>query len=246
MDYSTIQTADDEYPRSAYKLEKPGRMVSLTAGMALLGLAATRKRWILTRIPLILAGGACIYQAATGINLVNRLMGIRKAENQVGHGFVVERVMTINRPIDDVYSFWHRFENFPTFMQHIADVQEMGDGLSKWIATGPLATRVEWTAKVLEDIPNQLISWKSSPGAQIENEGQVSFYTVPGNRGTAVKVRIVYQPPAGSAGIMISKLFGDQPSMVVLEDLRRFKQIMEAGEIPTTKGQPSGRERKGS
>ncbi len=242
MDYDLYQDPENQYPRSAFRLGTQARVISLIGGIASLGLAGTRRSWP-GRIPWMIIGGLCLYQSATGINLANRLMGIRESTGQTENGFVVERVMTINRQAADVYSFWRRFENFPTFMRHLVDVQELGDDRSHWIANGPLGTRIEWTAQVTEDIPEKRIAWRSLPGAQIENEGVVNFTTSPGNRGTEVKVRIVYRPPAGSAGIMLSKLFGAQPNMVVLEDLRRFKQIMEAGEIPTTRGQISGRER---
>ena len=100
---------------------------------------------------------------------------------------------------------------------------------------------MQWNAEVVDERPNALISWRSLPGADIENSGSVRFEKAPGDRGTFVRVQIQYDPPGGWFGASIAKLLGEEPAIQVQRDLYRFKQIMETGEVTTTEGQPAGR-----
>jgi uncharacterized membrane protein len=146
-------------------------------------------------------------------------------------GIHVTQAITINRPLNEVYGFWHNFENLPRFMAHLESVEVLDARRSRWKAKAPAGTSVEWEAEIVEDRPNELIAWRSSPDAPVPNSGTVRFREAPGNRGTEVLVELRYQPPGGKLGALIAKLFGEEPEQQVKGDLRRFKQVMEIGEI---------------
>lgn len=163
-------------------------------------------------------------------------------------GVRVEQVVTINRSIDEVYAFWRDFGNFPRFMRHLAHVEVLDDRRSRWRATAPAGMTVEWDAQIVQDRPGEWIAWRSLPGSGVTNSGSVRFAPAPGARGTEVRVQLEYTPPAGAVGRGIAWLFGEEPRQQVRNDLRRFKQILETGEIPISDGpdlsraaQPSGR-----
>jgi uncharacterized membrane protein/uncharacterized protein YjeT (DUF2065 family) len=138
---------------------------------------------------------------------------------------------TINRSPEEVYKFWRNFQNLPRFMSHLESVQVTGENRSHWKATAPAGMTVEWDAEIVEDRPNELIAWRSLEGADVEHSGSVRFQPAPGNRGTEVKVSMVYNPPGGVLGVGIAKLFGEEPGEQIKGDLYRFKQVMETGEV---------------
>jgi uncharacterized membrane protein len=148
----------------------------------------------------------------------------------------VERAITINKPVHEVYQFWRRFENFPRFMRHLESVTAIDERRSRWRATAPAGRTVEWEAEITEDRPDEWIAWRSLPDSQIENSGSVRFAPAPGARGTELRVQLKYNPPAGSVGRTIAWLFGEEPDQQIYYDLRRFKQLMETGEIPLSDG----------
>ncbi|WP_414565004.1 MULTISPECIES: SRPBCC family protein [unclassified Anabaena] len=211
------------------------RWASLIGGgaMVLTGLRQNSLRGVLTA----LAGGGLIYQGVTKhstIEQVQSAMGINQP-------IKVEKTVTINKPAEELYRFWHNFENLPTFMKHLKSVKVYNDKRSHWIANAPLGNNVEWDADILEDRENEFISWASVEGADIENSGFVRFRKAPSNRGTEVKVVLEYNPPGGALASVIAKLFGEEPEQQIGDELRRFKMLMEAGEIATTEGQPKGK-----
>src|SRR5919112_57352 len=148
-----------------------------------------------------------------------------------GGGVHVTHNITIRRPRSEVYGFWHNFENLPRFMAHLESVQVLDERRSHWKAKAPAGTTVEWEAETIEDRPNERIAWRSLPDASIPNSGSVEFRDAPGDRGTEIKVELRYQPPGGKLGSLIAKLFGEEPEQQVKSDLRRFKQVMEIGEV---------------
>jgi uncharacterized membrane protein len=157
------------------------------------------------------------------------------------HTVKVKKTILINRSHEDLYRHWGDFQNLPRFMKNLESVEPITDKRSHWVAKGPAGKRVKWDAEITEDRPNELIAWRSLDGADVENSGSVRFETAPGGRGTSVSVEMQYSPPAGVVGATVAKLFGRAPEQEVEEDLRRFKQMMETGEIITTHGQPAGR-----
>jgi uncharacterized membrane protein len=151
-------------------------------------------------------------------------------------GGTVRNSLIINRAPEELYQFWRDFENLPRFMPYLESVQITGEGRSHWVAKAPADTSVEWDAEITEDRPNELISWRSLEGADVDNSGTVRFEPAPGNRGTIVKVDINYNPPGGVIGAAVAKLMGDDPGAQAMESLRCFKQLMETGEIVVSDG----------
>jgi uncharacterized membrane protein len=143
----------------------------------------------------------------------------------------IARSIWINKPAEEAYSFWRRFENLPLFMRHLESVQVIDDSTSRWRATGPLGQSYEWKARLEQDEPNRRIAWRSVEGSEINNSGVVSFEEGAGGRGVVVHVTISYQPPAGHAGEVVAKLLGKNPQGMIAEDLRAFKQTLETGEV---------------
>jgi uncharacterized membrane protein len=154
--------------------------------------------------------------------------------------FRVKASMTVRKPRDDVYAFWRNFQNFPRFMAHLESVEIHPDGQSHWRACGPAGLSVDWNAEAVEDRPGELIAWRSLPGGDVVHSGIVGFADAPGDRGTEVHVDLEYAPPAGKAGSLIAKLFGEEPNLQVRDDLRRFKQVIETGEVVRSEGTPEG------
>jgi uncharacterized membrane protein len=151
----------------------------------------------------------------------------RKGDKLIG------RSVTIDRPKQELYAFWRRFENLPRFMHNIRSVEVSDSGGSHWVIEAPAGKTVEWDSEITADEPGQLISWRSLEGASVRNSGQVEFRDSPDGRGTVVTVTLTYDPPGGSLGQLIAKLFQKEPKIQARQDLRRFKQLMETGEIAT-------------
>lgn len=143
----------------------------------------------------------------------------------------VKKTITVNRPPDEVYRYWHDFENLPNFMDHLESVRTTGEGRSHWKAKAPVGQTVEWDAEIVEDRANELIAWRSIEGADVDNKGSVRFKPAPAGQGTEVHVELEYSPPGGVIGAAVAKLFGEEPSQQIGSDLRAFKQVMETGEV---------------
>jgi uncharacterized membrane protein len=152
----------------------------------------------------------------------------------------VLQATTVNRSPADCYAYWRNFESFPRFMQHIEAVRRIDDQRSHWVASAPAGRHVEWDADITQDEPDHLIAWRSTEESAVHHSGAVRFTPVAGGKGTQIEVQMEYRPPAGSAGAVVAMLFGAEPSQQIEGDLRRFKQLIETGEIPTTRGQPHG------
>ena len=154
----------------------------------------------------------------------------------------VEKSVIIDRPASELYSYWRNLTNLPNFMGHLKSVTNKNeDGtVTHWVANAPLDLSVEWDAEIIKEEPDHLIAWRSLANADIDNCGFVRFTPATDNRGTQVKVVLEYQPPGGALTNAIAKLFGESPQEQVGDELNRFKQLMETGEIATTAGQPQG------
>ncbi|MGI8908454.1 MAG: SRPBCC family protein [Candidatus Sumerlaeaceae bacterium] len=185
------------------------------------------------------ATGHCELYHALGVNTTDDAHTAGAALNGQ-KGIKVEKSVTIMRPAGELYTFWRNFSNLPRFMKHLESVT-VDNKRSHWVAKAPAGTTVEWDAEIINEREGALIAWRSLPGSEIHNAGSVRFDQAPGNRGTVVKVSLIYDPPAGKFGVMIAKLFGEEPAIQIHEDLRRFRQLMETGEISTIEGQVSGR-----
>jgi uncharacterized membrane protein len=154
-------------------------------------------------------------------------------------GIHVREAVRIERPVSEVFAFWRQLENLPQVLTHLEQVTELDNGRSHWVARGPADLGVEWDAEIINEVENKVIGWRSLPDSDIVTAGSVNFKTVRGGRETEVSVHLQYAPPAGRAGALLARIFGREPSQTVREDLRRFKQVLEAGEIPrTSTGEP--------
>lgn len=154
----------------------------------------------------------------------------------------VEKTVTINRSASELYSYWRELTNLPNFMGHLKSVTNKNEAgtVSHWVANAPLNLDIEWDAEIIADEPDRLIAWNALENADIDNCGFVRFQPATGDRGTQVKVVLEYQPPGGALTNVIAKLFGESPQQQIGDELNRFKQLMETGEITTTAGQPKG------
>jgi uncharacterized membrane protein len=158
-------------------------------------------------------------------------------------GLYFRESIRLECPIEEVYGFWRRLENLPTFMENIVSVADLGGGRSQWVARGPADMPFEWQAEIINEIPNKLLAWKSLPGGDVVSAGSVAFEPARGDRGTQLTVTLQYAPPAGRIGSFVASLFGREPSQTIREDLRRLKQLLEAGEIAKaagSRGVPAG------
>jgi uncharacterized membrane protein len=210
------------------------RLVSGVAGAALLVAGMRRRRMRSLFFPL---GTSLLARAVTGHCPLNRALGRNSAVGERrggpsgavgrGQGIRVEQSVTIGRPREELYRFWRDFENLPRFMDHLESVRVLDARRSHWITKGPAGTRVEWDAEIHQEIPNEMIAWQSLPEADVDHAGSVHFSPAP-NGGTEVRVILRYAPPAGKVGAVLAGLFGGDPARQVTDDLRRFKQVMDA------------------
>jgi uncharacterized membrane protein len=180
-----------------------------------------------------------------GVTAENVYTAMRKLQDRTttaGGAKHVEASVTVNRPREEVYQFWHDFSNLPQFMIHVESVEQRGDGMLHWRAEEPLMhKKMEWDAQIVEDRPNELIAWRSTDGAAGPAMGAVHFDTAPGGRGTEVRVELDYpESPAGKVGMAVARLAGEAPHQQARDDLRRFKQLIEIGEIVRSEGSPEG------
>jgi uncharacterized membrane protein len=147
-------------------------------------------------------------------------------------GVHVRESIRLEVPLAEVYGFWRRLENLPRFMAHLDRVTETSENQSHWVAVGPAGLVGEWDAEIINEVENKRIAWRSLPGSDIVTAGSVNFDAVRAGRSTQVSVHLQYAPPAGKAGALVASLFGREPSQTIREDLRHFKQLLEAGENP--------------
>ncbi len=210
------------------------RWSSIIGGSALvlMGLSQRSLRGVLMAV----AGGGLAYHGATSQKSLSD-----KVADQVGlnQAIRVEKSVTIiNKTPAELYKFWRNFENLPKFMNHLKSVQILDNNRSLWVANTPIGAEVKWNAEIVTDQENEFISWISMEDADIENSGFVRFKSAPAGRGTEVKVVLEYNPPGGTFGAAIAKLFGEEPEQQIGDELRNLKMLMETGEIATTTGQP--------
>ena len=244
---STLATWEDDDARGARNVGALERGASVTVGAALLAFGLGERRGLVSLF-LGAAGAYLGWRGVTGRCPLYDALDYSTAdvedEGRLGGGAHVDRstqgTVTVNRPVEEVYAFWRRLENMPRFSGRVKKVDEFDDTRSRWIAEGPGGAPLEWESEILEDRPGELIAWGSVPGSDVHHEGAVRFRPAPGGRGTEVRVDLEYEPPAGVLGRVTARLFGAAPAQELDDDLRRLKQVLEAGELATTDGQPSG------
>ena len=155
-------------------------------------------------------------------------------------GTLIGRSVTVNRPRQEIYARWRDFTRFPEFMDNVRSVEKVDDRLSRWTIEAPAGKTVELVTETTHDVPGERIAWKSVEGSEITTAGEVLFHDAPPGRGTVVQLVMTYAPPGGPVGKMLAKLFQREPAIQARRDLRRFKQLMETGEV-TVNASPSAR-----
>lgn len=154
----------------------------------------------------------------------------------------VERAATVNRNAAEVYRFWRELDNLPRFMEGVESIRQLDTGRHRWTAESSDGRRLEWETEILDDEPGRLLSWASRPDSEIAAWGSVRFVPAPGDRGTEVHLAERFQPPVSQrVSEWFWNLFGENPGVRLQEDLRRFQQLMETGELISTEGQPRGK-----
>lgn len=146
---------------------------------------------------------------------------------------ITARAVTINKPVDEVFAYFRDFARLPTFMENVERIDVLDDKRTHWVVKAPAGRTVEWDARITEEVPGRLIAWTSEDGADVPNSGRVEFRDA-GQRGTVVSATILYDPPGGMIGKVIAKMFQRDPAIQARRDLRRFKQLLETGEIATS------------
>ena len=218
-------------------VSNPERWLSVVAGVALAAYGVTRRS--LSGVVLAGVGGGLVWRGATGHCPIYETLGLTSATDDdagrnvsvpYGKGIRVEKSVTVNATPAQLFSFWRNFENLPRFMSHLKSVTVIDSKRSHWKTKGPAGTDVEWDAEVINEVPNELIGWRSVDNAEVNHAGSVHFTPATGGRGTEVKVILRYDPPGGVMGAAVAKLFHEDPAHQVQEDLRVFKQILETGE----------------
>ena len=228
-----ISTQPDAQTQEMSDAERWASIIGGSA-MVLFGLQQRSLRGVLTAI----TGGGLAYHGIKGEKSLPHAVGEAVGINQP---IRVEKTVTINKPAAELYNFWHNFENLPQFMKHLQSVRVLDLRKSHWVTKAPMGQTVEWDADIIDDRPNELIAWASVEGADVDNSGFVRFKPAPADRGTEVKVVLEYNIPGGAVAAALAKLFGEEPEQQIGDELSRFKQLMEAGEIATTEGQSTCR-----
>jgi uncharacterized membrane protein len=202
----------------------------------------------------LIGAGLAVAVGAAGFLLARRSPDVRDDGNNISdapdHTWrrktgrykegLVGRTVSIDKPREEIFAAWRDFTRFPSFMENVERVEDLGDGRSRWTIKAPLGSTVELVTRISEEIPNDLIAWKSEPDSQVQTQGRVELFEVAPGRGTAVRLTMTYDPPAGLPGRAIAKILQREPNVQARRDLRRFKQLIESSEVATNAG-PSGR-----
>lgn len=243
MERWNVDALDERLPQNVGSLE---RWLSLAAGSALVAWGLTQRT---KGSPALLAlGGALAFRGATGRCPLYKVAGLSTFEEKEDHiaveygkGVQFVRSVVLEAEPEALYAFWRKFENLPRFMEHLESVTELDSKRSHWVAKGPAHSRVEWDAEVINEIPNELIGWNTINDPAVAHAGSVHFEKLPSGRGTRLTVVLRYDPPGGKAGALVARLLGEDPDLQIASDLRKFKMLIEAGEIATIDGQSSAR-----
>jgi uncharacterized membrane protein len=218
-------------------LGRTERWISAAAGVALVAYGLGRRRLGPVLLPV---GIALLHRALTGRSEINRVLRWNSApdEGRVspvasldrGEGRKIEQTVTIHRSRGELFRFWRQFDNLPRFMDNLEAVTLLDSRRSHWVAKGPLGTRVEWDAEIHNEIEDELIAWRSLPGADVDQAGSVHFSSAPAGH-TEVRVVMRYAAPGHRVGDAVAHILGDDPERQIADDLRRFKQVMDTGDV---------------
>jgi uncharacterized membrane protein len=211
------------------------RVVGDAMDLSLLGNALTNPKNDAGR----LAGAIA---AVAGVGALDLLAAVRHTrEAPALRSLRVVKTIAINRSPEECYTFWRDLERLPRFMVHVESVEVLDATRSRWVVKGPAGKKVRWEAELTRDEPGRVIGWRTLAGADVTSIGVVQFEPRPNGQGTLLRVGMEYAPPMGKLGALVATLFLEAPEQQLKDDLRRVKQLLETGEVPTTEGQPAGR-----
>jgi uncharacterized membrane protein len=224
-------TYDPELPTTQISYRDVERWLTLATATALIAYGFSRRTipgmaLAIAATPLAFRGVSGAWPRANGGTADDTHVAL--AGNR---GLHVRESIRLEKPIAEVYRYWRNLENLPRFMTHLKHVRDLGNGQSHWEAKGPADATIEWNAEVINEVENKVLGWRSLPGSDVVTAGSVNFTPVRNGRGTQVAVHLQYEPPAGRAGALLSSILGRNPASMVREDLRRLKQLLEAGEV---------------
>ena len=223
--------------KHAVNITQIERVLSVIGG-GVLTLAGLKRKSV-GGLAMALAGGDLLRRGITGHSYLFETIGIRTAP--VGQGWQttsvpyelgirVDRTITINRPRQEVFRFWRDLTNLPKFMTHVKSVSITGDNRSRWVVKAPAGRHVQWDATIHNEIENELIAWRTLPGADVDHAGSVRFKDAAGGA-TEVQIELQYNPPAGTLGAVFARLWGEEPTQQIEADLVKLKQVLETGEL---------------
>lgn len=238
MPETTAVSSGRERGATRRNVGETDRVVSALLGVWMLT-GRRRRRHGLGKALAVTTGVLLIRRAATAHSAVYERLGVSSAELGQGAGINIEQAVTIDRPLHEIYEFMRDFTNLPAVFTHLTAVTVGPGDLSHWrLKAAPGGRVVEWDVRLLNDSPDEYISWISVDGSSIQQSGSMHFRSA--EKGTEVHVKLRYRPPGGIYGFGLAKLLNGVTSAQVGQDLRRLKALLETGSVATTEGQPTG------
>ncbi|WP_116807403.1 SRPBCC family protein [Steroidobacter cummioxidans] len=215
------------------------RVVGDVMDLALLGASLRSPDANPTRV----AATATAVAGVTALDLYASKVDLQSSMAEAGQDVPVHVSLMINSPPQEVYQFWRKLENLPRFMSYLESVTELDQHRSEWSARMPGGMQLRWQSEIVEDQPGRLLSWRTVADSEVNHVGSVRFEPAPDGDGTQTQIRVevYYGMPGGSAAVKAAELVSMAPEAMMSADLRRLKQLIETGEIATTRGQPAGR-----
>jgi uncharacterized membrane protein len=223
-------------PTQHHNVGDSERVLSVAAGTALALMGLMRGR--LSGLALAAMGGSLVWRGYSGHCYCYDALGISTAKRgrytavPAKQGVKLEKTIVIDCSQEDLYRFWRRFENLPQVMRHLKDVRSIDCLHSRWVAEGAAGKDVKWDAEIINERPDEMISWRSLPGGDVDTAGSIRFRRLPHDHATEVTISMKYNPPAGKIGAQIATLLGEGLEAKLDDDLESFKQVMETGMAP--------------
>jgi len=209
------------------------RWASALAGAALALYGIRRMSW--AGLALAVAGGTLIYRGASGHCQMYKALGVDRAHRggvrQGNLGVKLDQAVLVHAPADRLFRYWRNLENLPRIMSNVDAVRVEGPTRSHWVVRGPAGKTLEWDAEIINEVPNEVIAWRSIGHPDVEHAGSVRFEAAGDGPGTIVRVSLQYDPPAGILGHTIASTWGGDAGKRIDEDLTNFKQAVESGRI---------------
>lgn len=230
----------EDGPTTAINMSRRERALALVGGAALALAGAARRGWL--GLGLGVAGGSLLLRGVTGRSLVMRLLGMNHAVISPsarvtvphGQGIRVEDSILIERSANELYTFWRDFTNLAQFLPSVKSVEVYEGNRSHWMVEGPAGAPIQWDAEIINDVPNELIAWRTVAGSAVDHAGTVRFRPMPDGGATSVEVVFEYVPTGGPVGAAVARVFGRSPEQEVPEALARLRDLFSCPKRPTS------------